>query len=88
MENEEIKQPAQSGGSALNDGLYAKWRPSNDTECDVFISGWCNNCKKDVNEACEILARTFIYDVEDEKYPNEWRYGEHGSPECAAFEGA
>ena len=61
-----------------------KYRPSNGTEGDLFISGNCYHCMED-GDNCEILHRTFAHDVEDPEYPSEWQYGTDGQPTCTAF---
>ena len=75
-----------------------KYRPSNGTEGEIFIENWCSQCARDRamreganidecddDEVCEIIARTFAHDVEDEQYPTEWQFDEHGQPCCKAF---
>ncbi|WP_153116047.1 hypothetical protein [Rhodocyclus tenuis] len=75
-----------------------KYRPSNGTEGEIFISHWCFACQRDKalredrdvfecddNERCDIVGNTMCYDVEDEKYPKEWRIGNDGQPCCTAF---
>lgn len=75
------------------------YRPSSGTEGASFIEAWCCNCKRDRvcngtvladdardEDYCEILAATFRCDTDDPSYPPEWRCGEDGAPECAAFE--
>lgn len=78
-----------------------KYRPSNGTEGDFFFAGWCTKCARDKHlredtafedtfeggddDLCEILGRTFVYNVEDSEYPKEWQYGKDGQPCCTAF---
>jgi len=61
-----------------------KWRPSNGTEGEIFMSAWCYECVLDGD--CRILRNTFLYDEDDERYPAEWRINEDGQPECTAFQ--
>lgn len=74
-----------------------KYCPSNGTEGDSFISAWCGTCARDRalrdgcpieecddDEVCDIVSRTFLYQVEDPEYPVEWIYGEAG-PCCTAY---
>lgn len=69
-----------------------KYRPSNGTEGCFFQEAFCDHCKHDksirdgTGDGCRILAATMAYDVEDEKYPVEWQYGNDGQPKCTAFE--
>lgn len=75
-----------------------KYQPSNGTEGELFISGWCGECARDKaaregepleecddNEVCDIIGRTFAHDVNDPEYPVEWQYGKDGQPCCTAF---
>lgn len=63
------------------------FRPSNGTGGDIFRSHWCDECEKDRYESkpCRIFTRTLILDIGDAGYPKEWRYDDHGAPECTAF---
>lgn len=64
-----------------------KYRPSNGTEGEMFMERFCYQCVHEEygeSELCDILTRTMIYDVEDDKYPDEWVYGDDG-PVCTAF---
>lgn len=73
------------------------YRPSNGTEGDGFFSAWCMRCARDKTmsegknyddcgpgEVCELIGNSMAFDVDDPKYPQEWRYGANG-PECTAF---
>lgn len=60
------------------------YRPSNGTEGECFMGQWCSNCERDKYQDCPIVANTFVYRVDDPKYPKEWIYGDNG-PECTAF---
>lgn len=75
-----------------------KYRPSNGTEGEIFMAGWCGKCQRDKsmregcdidecddNERCDIIANTMAYDIEDAEYPVEWQYGKDGQPCCTAF---
>jgi hypothetical protein len=75
-----------------------KYRPSNGTEGEIFITSWCGKCQRDKamregfdidecddNERCDIIANTFAYDVEDPEYPIEWQYDKDGQPCCTAY---
>lgn len=61
-----------------------KYRPSNGTEGEGFISAWCCKCERDINDDCPIVAATFCYDVDDPEYPKEWVRDKSG-PRCSAF---
>lgn len=68
-----------------------KYRPSCGSEGADFIMRWCYQCKRDEafrndeGDSCPIVANTFVYEVDDPKYPNEWIIDEEG-PRCTAFE--
>jgi hypothetical protein len=65
------------------------YRPSNATEGDFFMAGYCFKCAKwpessDAKKQCMIFLRTQAFDVEDKEYPRQWRYVD-GEPTCTAF---
>jgi len=62
-----------------------KYRPSNSTEGDRFFSAFCKQCKKDLNNDCEIMGATMAFDIDDEGYPQEWQIGDDGQPTCTAW---
>lgn len=67
-----------------------KYRPSNGTEGMGFIECYCMNCvyenpHPDAKPKCDILSRSFLYGIKDEKYPEEWQYNENDQPICTAF---
>ena len=69
------------------------YRPGNGTDGMIFVSQYCDNCEKDrmyrkdpdSHDGCQIVAKTFAYDIGDPRYPKEWCY-EGGEPTCTAFE--
>lgn len=61
------------------------YRPGNGTEGEWFMSKFCYRCVKDVDSSCEILFRTFGFEIDDPEYPQEWCYVD-GNPTCTAFE--
>jgi hypothetical protein len=73
--------------------MARKYRPSNGTEGAIFMSHWCDRCKRDEafqrdpinNDSCPIVAATMAYDVGDQSYPVEWVEDDDG-PRCTAFE--
>jgi hypothetical protein len=71
--------------AALQAYAGKKYRPSNGSEGEAFMSHWCNRCVCDINEDCRILGDTFMYEVTNPEYPQEWHYGEDGQPLCSAF---
>ena len=72
--------------------MSERYRPSNGTEGMGFYENWCSRCRHDRPEdedgGCDILRRTFAFQVADEQYPDEWTYDEGGSSCCTAFEEA
>jgi hypothetical protein len=40
----------------------------------------------DADDGCDILRRTFIHNVSDPEYPNEWCYNDKGEACRTAFE--
>lgn len=66
--------------------MIEKYRPSNGTEGDIFMSKWCANCIEDTElSPCEIIFRTLTYNEDDEEYPDKWTYNDAGIPICTAF---
>jgi len=81
--------------SAQHFAKYAgkKYRPANGHEGELFFGAWCAGCERDraFRESdcecpgCDILARTYAFDVDDLRYPSEWIIGTDGQPRCTAF---
>ena len=65
--------------------MSMKYRPSNGSEGTDFTEYFCNNCKRDINEDCQISAHAFAFDVNDPEYPPELVYDSSGNPTCTAF---
>jgi hypothetical protein len=72
------------------------YRPGSGTEGMAFDDAWCDHCARDaeyrkdpdINDpatGCQILARTFAYEIDHPKYPKEWIHGRDGRPCCTAF---
>lgn len=79
-------------------GTPEKYRPSNGTAGEAFISSWCGTCARDKalrdgcdieecddNERCDIVGRTMTYHIDNPEYPVEWRYDASGRPVCTAY---
>jgi hypothetical protein len=68
-----------------------KYRPSNGTEGEFFMSLHCARCQRDAayrrdeGDSCPIVAWVMAVDVDDPKYPAEWQYGPDRQPTCTAF---
>jgi hypothetical protein len=70
-----------------------KWQPSNGTEGAIFQDQFCEHCKADkpyrdsegMKPGCDILARSLLFDIGDDDYPEEWT-DRDGKPRCTAFE--
>lgn len=72
--------------------MSKRYRPSNGTEGEGFMESFCARCERDrefretgIGPGCEIAARSMIFDVKDEHYPDEWTYDEGEKPTCTAF---
>lgn len=72
------------------------YRPGSGTEGMSFDEAWCEHCTRDAEYrnggpdadpaiACQIIADTFAFDVNDPRYPKEWVYDRKGQPCCTAF---
>lgn len=67
-----------------------KYRPSNGTEGDCFMSNFCYQCIHDnpdynaKSPRCEIMTLTMCLGVDDKDYPKEWIY-QDGKPTCTNF---
>jgi len=66
-----------------------KYQPSNGTEGEWFMGQFCHKCIKmpksmEAENQCWILGRTFFYDIDDPKYPEQWQRDEEGVT-CTAF---
>lgn len=69
------------------------YRPSTGTEGMDFCEQFCKNCihgkyehTGDIDDKpCEILSRSFLYEVNEAGYPKEWIEDEHGNGKCTAF---
>ena len=74
-----------------NDMEKGKYRPSNGTEGEGFMSMFCEQCLNDKTYrekqygGCDIIALTMGLDVTDEKYPSEWTYDKDGHPTCTLY---
>ena len=70
-----------------------KYCPSNGSEGEEFITHFCYNCihgkyehTGDLNDKpCDILSRSFAFDINHKDYPTEWTYDENGKPTCTAW---
>lgn len=70
------------------------YRPSNGTEGMIFTDAYCDRCEKDAlyresndgKDGCPLLANSMLYEVGEEGYPTEWKFGEDRTPTCTAFE--
>ena len=71
--------------------MSKKYRPSNGTEGDYFMSEHCYQCIHDnpdynaKSPRCDIMGNAMCMDVNDKDYPIEWTYDENGKPTCTSF---
>lgn len=81
---DDLAQQIAAGGGG-------KYRPSNDTEGEMFQELWCSGCLADAayrrseGEGCPILAASMMCGTEDPEYPVELCYDGEGQPSCTAF---
>lgn len=75
-----------------------KYRPGNGTEGSIFCDAWCSQCARDHgmlhglpledcddNQVCQIIADSYVYQVDHPSYPAQWQYGPDGQPRCTDF---
>ena len=63
------------------------YRPSNGSEEEWFMAGWCEKCVKDSeSHSCPIIGRTMSLMEFEPGYPEEWVEDDDG-PRCTAFWG-
>lgn len=71
--------------------LHQRYRPSNGTDGDIFVSQWCSQCiheqgfRDGTGDGCAILAAAFAHDVDSPEYPMEWTLDSEANAECPAF---
>lgn len=70
--------------------MEKKYRPSNSSEGDHFMSKYCNQClhdnpDPDQKPKCDILTASMVFDLEDPEYPKEWVYRK-GKGTCLSFQ--
>ena len=73
-------------GGLLSGTPGDKYIPANGTNGDIFKERWCDRCKKDTLGTCPILADTYAYWLDKDKFPAEWIHDSNGQPTCTAFE--
>ena len=63
------------------------YRPSNGTEGEMFMEIFCAKCihDQDENDPCPIPGSAFVFNINEEGYPKEWRFDDGGELFCAAF---
>jgi hypothetical protein len=72
------------------------YRPSNGFEGDIFIEQFCVHCEhdrehrenSDASSGCQILCRSFAFNIGDADYPKEWVRDEGTSPGLIGGTGA
>ncbi|WP_421793526.1 hypothetical protein [Hydrocarboniphaga effusa] len=60
----------------------SRYRPSNGTEGDFFMSAFCFRCSH--FGSCSIHLLAMAEEVDSPAYPEEWTF-DHGHPTCTAF---
>jgi len=69
-----------------------KFKPSSGTELCQFTTKFCDRCERDREYresennqgGCEIFARGYFQEKEDDSFPSEWIY-QDDRPVCTAF---
>lgn len=66
-----------------------KYRPSNSTDGEAFMSEFCYQCHKmphspEADNQCAILGATFFYGTDEPEYPIQWQQ-DGKSSWCTAF---
>lgn len=67
----------------LKEDAGQKYRPSNGTEGDLFMSEYCWRCQLETH--CTIPGKTALYQIEADDYPAQWQIGSDGQPTCTEF---
>lgn len=70
-----------------------KYRPSNGTEGEMFLSAFCEHCiherflntQKDGDKKCGILDKMILLDTDHKNYPEELTYDSSGFAVCTAY---
>lgn len=72
-----------------------KYRPSNGTEGEGFMSEHCHQCIHErwvhhpdttgEDGMCKIIIATMGLDMKDPDYPSEWTYDANGDPTCTKW---
>ena len=80
-------QSNQRRNMTTKPNMIQKYRPSNGAEGECFQEDFCYKCQFYQEEAgCPILNATTVYDVANEKYPNQWTAGDgFENPICSGF---
>lgn len=72
--------------------MAEKYRPSNGTEGDAFMTEFCYRCERDrahqesggEQDGCPIIANSLAFSIDEPGYPGEWIVDVSG-PKCTAF---
>jgi len=68
---------------------FELYQPSSGIEGDAFMQSHCYKCIKFPDDSnakgqCEIVLASMAFDIDDKRYPKQWRY-QDGAPTCTAF---
>jgi len=64
------------------------YRPSNGTEGEMFQEKNCLKCVYwGIGLGCPIYLQTIMFAVDEDDYPNQWRYDKDDKPICNCFWG-
>lgn len=77
--------PPPDMAATLQPEKTTRYRPSNGSEGDWFMSQWCDRCIKDrPSRPCPIVSNAMGLDIDHADYPAEWVQTADG-PRCTAF---
>ena len=66
--------------------MIEKWTPKTEEELHDFYVKFCNCCRRDRFESCEIRNTVEGYWTENENYSEEWQVDKEGLPTCTEFD--
>lgn len=52
--------------------MTVPYRPCNGTAGELFMARFCNRCRLNERDDCDILSKSFCFDVGEPLYPVEW----------------
>lgn len=86
-----VHSAASGSVPSQGDAGRVPYRPTSGTEGAGFMAVFCDRCQHDsafrsgTGDSCPIAANTMVFDVDDPRYPVEWREDGPEGPRCTAF---